>query len=268
MENASSNVGLHICRQLSSPSWQHVLVTQGLTDDCYVSSRTKERGYTIPLQLAPSPGELGIGASTSNCDLKPFKEALPECQGDVNTENSFRYVYAVLFSPTYRIRYVDFLMRDFPYVPLPRSSELFHALGGVGGSLMALHLMRSPMLDKLITTYDGPKNPEVGRVGWSKDTVWLDAAATKKGQSITSGSIGFRGVPRSVWNFEIGGYQVCEKWLKGRKGRRLVKDDLANYQRIIVALNETIRLMAEIDEVIERHGGWPGAFQVAKGKGS
>jgi hypothetical protein len=78
----------------------------------------------------------------------------------------------------------------------------------------------------------------------------LDKAAT----------IGFRGVPEPVWNFHIGGYQVCQKWLKDRKGRPLSKDDIAHYQKIVVALTETIRLMHEIDEVIEQHGGWPDAF--------
>jgi len=126
--------------------------------------------------------------------------------------------------------------------------------------------MESPKLDRFITTYTGPKIPEVGRVGWSNDTVWLDAAATKKGQPATPGTIGFRGVPEAVWNFHIGGYQVCEKWLKDRKGRTLSKDDLAHYQKIVVALAETIRLMKEIDEVIEAHGGWPGAFQTAAEK--
>src|SRR5262249_46844475 len=72
--------------------------------------------------------------------------------------------------------------------------------------------------------------------------------------------IGFRGVPKDVWNFHIGGYQVCEKWLKDRKGRTLSKDEIAHYQKIIVALNETIRLMKEIDDVIEKYGGWPEAF--------
>ena len=43
-------------------------------------------------------------------------------------------------------------------------------------------------------------------------------------------------------------------------GRTLSDGDIAHYQKIVVALNETIRLMQEIDEVIEQHGGWPGAF--------
>ena len=67
-------------------------------------------------------------------------------------------------------------------------------------------------------------------------------------------------MPEAVWNFHIGGYQVCHKWLKDRKGRTLSQDDIAHYQKIVVALSETIRVMKEIDETIEKHGGWPGAF--------
>jgi hypothetical protein len=64
----------------------------------------------------------------------------------------------------------------------------------------------------------------------------------------------FEGVPPEVWNFHIGGYQVCEKWLKDRRGRTLSFDDLTHYQKIITALKETIRLMAEIDAAIPK---WP-----------
>jgi len=76
----------------------------------------------------------------------------------------------------------------------------------------------------------------------------------------------FDGVPEQVWDFHIGGYHVCYKWLKdrgpkkGNPGRVLTPEDIAQYQKIVVALNETIRIMKEIDEVIEEHGGWPDAF--------
>ncbi|MBM3320648.1 MAG: hypothetical protein FJY73_08240, partial [Candidatus Eisenbacteria bacterium] len=122
------------------------------------------------------------------------------------------------------------------------------------GELTALHLLESPRLDQPITEFIGSRNPEVEKVSWSKNTVWLDKAQT----------VGLKGVREDVWNFHIGGYQVCEKWLKDRKGRTLSKDDIDHYQKIVVALSETIRLMKEIDEVIEDHGGWPGAFQTAK----
>jgi hypothetical protein len=64
----------------------------------------------------------------------------------------------------------------------------------------------------------------------------------------------FEGVPPEVWDFHIGGYQVCEKWLKDRRGRTLTYDDLEHYCKVVTALSETIRLMAEIDAAIPR---WP-----------
>ena len=67
----------------------------------------------------------------------------------------------------------------------------------------------------------------------------------------------FEGIPEEVYNFHIGGYQVCQKWLKDRKGRTLTEEEIGHYQRIVVAIKGTIGIMKEIDEVIEEHGGWP-----------
>jgi SOS-response transcriptional repressor LexA len=86
----------------------------------------------------------------------------------------------------------------------------------------------------------------------------------KGGQPAKAGTVGFRGVTEDVWTFHLGGYQICEKWLKDRKGRTLSTDEIAHYQKIVVALSETIRLMQEIDRVIEAYGGWPGAFQTGE----
>ena len=67
----------------------------------------------------------------------------------------------------------------------------------------------------------------------------------------------FDGVPLEVWNFYVGGYQVCQKWLKDRKGRVLSYDDLRHYGFVVSALFETIGTMSEIDAAIAAHGGWP-----------
>jgi len=166
-------------------------------------------------------------------------------------EAIFHYAYAVLHAPSYRSRYAEFLKSDFPRLPLTGHLDLFRALARLGAELTALHLLESPKLANLITEFIGSRIPDVEKVSWSKNTVWLDKAQTT----------GFKGVREEVWNFHIGGYQVCEKWLKDRKGRTLSKDDIAHYQKIVVALSETIRLMKEIDEVIAQHGGWPWAFK-------
>ena len=179
-------------------------------------------------------------------------------------EDVLAWIYAVFHSPRYREHYEAQLKLDFPRVPLPGSPDLFRKLVTLGHDLLVTHLLQSPRHDNSITTCTGPRNPEVGRVGWSDGTVWLDAGKTnaREGHRATRpGTIGFQGVPEEVWDFQIGGYQVCHKWLKDRKGRTLSDEDIAHYQKIVVALNETIRIMAEIDEVIEAHGGWPDTFQ-------
>ena len=142
---------------------------------------------------------------------------------------------------------------------MPRRLETFQALANLGVALLALHTLDSvkPRVD--MAAVAGSGSPQVEKVSYSDKTVWIDRAKTR----------GFRGVPEEVWNFHIGGYQVCEKWLKDRQakggnnprpGRVLTDEDIDHYQKIIVALAETICIMAEIDEVIEEHGGWPDAF--------
>jgi SOS-response transcriptional repressor LexA len=258
--------------------YAHVFLTSVLADHHCVS--LKEVNYVFPSLIYPEDvnareqrGLFRHAECTPIPNFTPdFLSRLKErlgfsvpgespCAGrSVDVQDLLAYVYCVLHSATFRKRYAAFLRKEFARILVPKDRAFFKALVGLGSELVALHLMESPKLENFITTYTGPKNPEVGRVGWSDDTVWLDAAATKKGQSATPGTIGFRGVPEDVWNFHIGGYQVCEKWLKDRKGRTLSEDDLAHYQKIVVALSETIRLMREIDEVIEAHGGWPAAF--------
>lgn len=176
----------------------------------------------------------------------------PNClPAGVTPEDIFHYAYAVFHSPGYRNRYAEFLKIVFPRLPLTGNLELFRALVRLGGELTALHLLESPRLAQPVTEFIGGRSPEIEKISRTRDTVWVDKAQTT----------GFRGVSEPVWNFYVGGYQVCQKWLKDRKGRNLTDEDIAHYQRIVVALSETIRLMSEIDRVIDEHDGWPGAFQ-------
>ena len=233
----------------------HVFVTRTFANNRAFYS-TRGKAYMFPLWLREGSEDLqftnGSGRSNLTDDgLSAFgayqsgkqeREGLPS--------RVMGYAYAVTHSPAYRARYDAPLRSDYPHVPIPSSPALFEDLVRLGSELVDLHLLESPMLENPITEFIGGRNPEVEKVSWSKKTVWIDKAQTT----------GFKGVREDVWNFHIGGYQVCEKWLKDRKGRTLLKDDIAHYQKIVVALAETIRLMKEIDEVIERHGGWPGAF--------
>jgi predicted helicase len=159
-------------------------------------------------------------------------------------EDIFNYAYAVFHSPTYRTRYAELLEIDFPRLPLTSNRELFKTLAEKGAELVSLHLMESPVLNNLITKYPVTGSNVVEKVSYNEITKRVNINKEQH----------FEGVPSEVWSFYIGGYQVCQKWLKDRKGRMLTYDEAEHYQKIVVALKETIRLMAEIDALIP---SWP-----------
>jgi len=175
----------------------------------------------------------------------------------------FDYIYAVLHSPTYRTRYADFLKSDFPRIPLPCNAELFRELVARGKQLVALHLLDEKQAEPLA-------NPETRYIGKGEARVEKKPYPKyENGKVMINASCWFEDVPPEVWNFHIGGYQVCEKWLKDRAatggktpkpGRVLTEADILHYRRVTIALRETIRLMSQIDTVIDAQGGWPSAF--------
>ncbi len=146
------------------------------------------------------------------------------------------YIYGVLHSPTYREKYKEFLKIDFPRVPYPTIGT-FWQLVRLGGELRQIHLLESPVVERYITQY-----PMAG-----SNTV--EAIIYKEGKVYINADQYFDNVPAIAWEFFIGGYQPAQKWLKDRKGRTLGFEDILHYQKIIVALTETDRIMKEIDTI-------------------
>jgi len=256
------NIGLIFNRQIVGDSVSHFSVSRDLTCHGAFYLGNKGQDYLAPLYLHEDDllSKKGGGGTPNftSAFTASLRATLGTAAPKLTPEDIFHYAYAVFHCPGYRSRYAEFLKIDFPRLPLTGNLELFRALARLGGELTALHLLESSKLEKPITEFVGGRAPIVEEVSWSEKTVWIDKDE----------SIGFRGVPEKVWNFHIGGYQVCEKWLKDRKGRKLLKDDIDHYHKIVVALSETIRLMAEIDKLIEKHGGWPGAFVTAQAEPS
>lgn len=169
------------------------------------------------------------------------------------------YIYAVLHSPAYREKYKEFLKIDFPRVPYPDDPEKFWELVELGGELRQIHLLEHPVVGEFITTY-----PEDGSNIVSNRLTKTEPGFVEDEEQKSPLERGFRGVsgkvwinekqyfgniPEKAWEFYIGGYQPAQKWLKDRRDRELSFEDIRHYQKIIVALTETDRIMKEIDKV-------------------
>ncbi|MFC2023427.1 type ISP restriction/modification enzyme [Chloroflexota bacterium] len=199
-----------------------------------------------------------------------------DLRSSIGPEAFLHFCYAVFHSLAYRSMFNSALKHEFPRIPLVSNIRLFRRLCGLGANLAALHLLEddypaaswnqvgysdtSPLSNSFTTFVLRTAGTTMGAFSKSRcyehGRVYLDTSQPSR-------SSFFDGVPEDVWDFHIGGYQVLHKWLydrrgtKGKPGRTLTGEDIEHYQRIVVALKETIRLMGEIDEVIEAHGGWP-----------
>ncbi len=262
------NLCLNLTRQTKARDWRHCVVARTPTPALFVE--VKDGSTVFPLYLyapAEPDGSLFTAQAASSArtpNLAPAfiedtarrlgMEFLPDGRGDrvesFGPEDVFSYIYAVLYSPTYRQRYAEFLKLDFPRIPLTSNPELFRALASLGDELVALHLMERDGPNPAHFPRDGTRVVE--RVSYlppqntgEPGSVWINKEQY------------FEDVSPEVWAFHIGGYQVCDKWLKDRKGRTLTFEDIAHYCRVVGALAATIRLMSAIDAAIEEHGGWP-----------
>ncbi|WP_017716733.1 type ISP restriction/modification enzyme [Kamptonema formosum] len=161
-------------------------------------------------------------------------------------EAIFYYAYALFHSPAYRQRYAEFLKIDFPRLPVTGDSRLFQALSQKGQDLAQLHLMKSHKLSQPAVQYPVSGDNAVTKVSYKPA---LQRVYINREQY-------FQGIAPQVWAFKVGGYQVLNKWLKDRlRGNcGLGVGDIDHYQRVAVAVAETVRLMAEIDRLIPR---WP-----------
>lgn len=239
------NLGLVFMRQVAlQDSYSHFSVSRYPVDNRAFYSN-KGTMNLAPLYIYPNnedeQGNL-LSDRTPNFS-SDFLSAIREKLGYIPTpETIFYYAYAIFHSPTYRQRYVEFLKIDFPRLPLTSNNDLFQALSEKGEELVGLHLMKSKKLNKIITRYSISGDNAVTEVTYkqTEQRVYINKQQY------------FEGITPEVWEFKIGGYQVLDKWLKDRKKakRSLSFDDILHYQRVVVALKETIQLMTEIDQTI------------------
>lgn len=248
------NVGLITAKQSTEKDWTIVEVTKNIIDNrCQFSY--KGIPSIFPLYLYPTDKNKDLleegEARKPNLDEKILKKMAkslklrftPESPEKADAANVFApidvldYIYAVLHSPTYRAKYKEFLKIDFPRVPYPKNAATFWDLVKLGGQLRAIHLLESAEVKQYITQYPQSGDNLVTKIDY------------KDGKVSINDTQYFDKVPSVVWNFFIGGYQPAQKWLKDRKGRTLMVEDILHYQQIIVALNETARIMGEIDKI-------------------
>jgi hypothetical protein len=151
-------------------------------------------------------------------------------------EEVFYYIYSIMYSNIYRKKYAEFLQTDFPKVPITKEQSLFRDIAKLGKRLVELHLMKSDELAAPLVKFQGGGDNTVESPEFKNEN-----------QVFINKTQYFLGIERNVWEYQIGGYQVLNKWIKDRMGRRLSLEDIKHFCRVATALRKTMEIQKEID---------------------
>jgi predicted helicase len=243
----SDNLGLVTIRQYvydSVKTYNYTFCTDNIIDNRFFISN---RGYcsVFPLYLYPKSEKKNLlthlDKDEKQTNIKPeiFNALSKAYKKEVSPEEIFYYIYGVLYSETYRTKYAEFLKIDFPRVPFIKDYKLFQKMSEHGNKLTDLHLLKSPELDSPIARFQGKGDNRVKKLKYDNKA---EVLYINKDQY-------FEGISQDVWSYQIGGYQVCDKWLKDRKDRVLSLDEIQTYCRIVTSIQKTIQIQKEIDGI-------------------
>jgi len=250
---AGRNIGLVTVRKIPprKPA-NYFCATRDPISNGSIRSDNQSIDCLFPLYLYPNDDDLPNMQKRSNFSVA-FENHLKQRLGCLPIpEDIFGYLYAVVHSRVYRTRYVQFLGHDFPRIPITRNKRLFKVLAKKGWAMASAHLLETPFSVRRSSKFHHLGNCIV-------ESPYHDG---KRDRLYINDKQFFSGVTEDAWNFHIGPYQVCSKWLAERKSMRLSSADIRHFQKVIACIYESYRLFGSIEITIRKAGGWPRAFEV------
>ena len=247
---AGENRALCIGRQghvIGAGEWNLIYCSQTIED---FNLFYRGGNVNFPLYLYPAADRDDLFAHHEASERQPnlspkLVAALTEAHDRApSPEDIFYYIYAILYAPSYREKYAEFLRTDFPRVPFTKDRKLFTQLATFGKRLAELHLLKSLELDPPTCRFEGQGDSVVARTkahGFRYDD--------DSQRMYINNTQYFGPVSPEIYEYQIGGYQVCDKWLKDRKERRLSLDDIRTYCRMVTAIGLTLTIQQELDMV-------------------
>jgi len=240
------NICLITSRQAQS-GFRHVFISNIIPEFNITGTAGRYgSGYVFPLYILPNNGDGGNGDLFNPPKSEPepniaeivFATLRQKYSRRLKPEQILGYVYAILYSNTYRKKYAEFLKIDFPRIPFTKDLSLFRQMAKFGNDLIELHLLKHSSLGHPISKYKG---------GGERDTIEKPSYLEKEERVYINEEKYFDNIPPEIWNYHIGGYQVMEKYLKDRKDKQM--DDPRHYSQMATVISKTIGVQDKIDKI-------------------
>ena len=245
------NLGLCFPKVRLSPEANYGLVVNSLADIKFGGAKTGTETYIAPLYIYKHEQSLEKQEAVPNFtrEFAEFKGASELLRGKT-PEQILAYIYARLYAPRYRERYLEYLKIGFPRVNFSVSADEFDAFERLGQRLLRLHLGREGAPNGGIRL-EFRQNADKNNTNFVLEKM-SEKARFVGDAIILNRDLQVRGVSESVWGYSIGGYLVLKQWLKYRVGKALSQNELEHFVEIARILKETIAVQGELNELGEK----------------
>ena len=235
------NLGLMFQKGLNLGS---IFIVDKMGEGNFLSART----YIAPLYLYQD-SEKEVGKISKIPNFTPeFKEFIAKSKvlKDKSAEQILAFIYANLFNPAYRKKYLEYLKIGFPRVNFEVSESEFETFAKIGQRLIDLHLLKNIPNDESIALKFSDKADK------QKPNFTLEKPRFVDDKIMLNKDLEIVGIAKSIFEFSIGGYKVLDKWLKYRVGKALSKAELEHLVNVACIIKETIKIQNELENLAQK----------------
>lgn len=232
------NLGLCFSKVLNSDYFAHAFILNDIAERGIISSKTSENAYIAPLYLYENDEKI---PNFTNEFLEYIKNH--NILKHKTPEEILYFIYANLYSPKYREKYLEYLKTGFARVNFEVDEKTFAKFIKFGKELVNLHLFKENLDDDIDFVFlkDDKKSNFVLKNLREKDRFVDD-------KIILNEDLAIKNINDEIWSYTIGGYQVIKQWLKYRKDYQCSKEELEYLLKICKIIKQTIKIQKALDD--------------------
>ncbi|MFX1478535.1 MAG: type ISP restriction/modification enzyme [Promethearchaeota archaeon] len=230
-----SNPAITVTKSSRKKKFETAFIVENLLEKCFMA--VTDTSYAFPLILN----------NKSNVNK-------PKLAFQATSTQIFYYSYAILYAPTYRKRYDEYLRKSFPRIPITKDSKFFSEMASLGEKLAKIHLLKHDISLNLELADIEPNKWIINDYIYkpNEETLYFDSQSLSYGAWI-------KGITSEMWNFSIGAINQIRQFLNSRKyspfqkyntlQRSLNHNELIYFLKMITAIEKTINLLPIIDNI-------------------
>ena len=238
------NIVLLFTKALTSDFFSHSFISNKIIERGFLSNKTSESTYQAPLYLYEE-NKLNKTISKIPNFTKEFRDFISnKPYSNATPEEILAYIYAVLYHPEYRKKYLEYLKFEYPKIPFTDDINIFKKMVNFGKELIDLHLLKKiPEYEEIFINSDTDD--------YSRTVEKLTPKQRYKDNCIyINKNLFIEGISKEVWEYKIGGYQVIDKWLKYRIDRELELKDLQHLENMVKVIKRTIEIQKDLQQIL------------------